>query len=318
MAHQATADYEVPATPPVLAFAPDLTPIVSVPRGSRVRFTTQDACGGCVTSEEDVVKLEGIGEAHVVTGGNPASGPVEVEGARPGDTLVVDILSIDVHDVGIVNAYPGVGPLAGRVGAERTWLLEIDRAAGVARRRGLEIPLRPMIGVIGVATGGDVVATDFPGPHGGNLDNRFVSTGARVYLPVRQPGALLALGDVHAAMGDGELTGSGLEVAATVVVTVDVLEGRQAEWPIVETADAWYVHGAGPTWDAAAATASEQAAVQLEREWALSRDEVPLYLTLAGDLGVCQACQPGPFPVVARLGVRKSATAPAAFRGIAI
>ena len=117
MAHQATADYEVPATPPVLAFAPDLTPIVSVPRGSRVRFTTQDACGGCVTSEEDVVKLEGIGEAHVVTGGNPASGPVEVEGA-------VRVVGLDqLVDVAreadaIVVTLPGATGTDGLVDAE--------------------------------------------------------------------------------------------------------------------------------------------------------------------------------------------------------
>lgn len=213
---------------------------------------------------------------------------------------------------GFVNAFPGVGPLAARVSRERTWLCEIDGAT--ATRGAVEVPLRPMVGVIGVATGGDVVANDFPGPHGGNLDNRLIAAGARVYLPIRQPGAQLALGDVHAAMGDGELSGSGLEVGATVVARVGILRGRQADWPIVETPAAWYVHGAGADWDEAVAVACEQAALQLEREWGLASDDVPLYLTLAGDLGVCQAARPGPFPVVVRLGIRRSRTSPAAFR----
>lgn len=314
MSERADVEAFVPASPPLLAFGPDLTPRLSVSKGSRVRFATLDACSGTITGEDDVVTLEGIGAADVVTGGNPASGPIEVRGARPGDSLVVDILSIEVASTGFVNAFPGIGPLGAEIAEERTWVLQISSSDGSARRGALEVPLRPMIGVIGVATDGETIANDFGGAHGGNLDNRFVAPGARVYLPVRQPGAMLALGDVHAAMGDGELTGSGLEVAAEVVVSVDILPNRCAGGPIVEVADAWYVHGVGRSWDEAATRACRQAAAQLEGEWALAAEEVPLYLALAGDLGICQAARPGPFPVVARLGVQKSSSVPSAFR----
>lgn len=303
----------VPAEPPVLAFGPDLEPVASVDPGALVEFETLDACGGAVRSEDEPITLEGIGaDRSHVTGGNPAAGPVEVLGAGPGDTLAVRILAVDPASRGLACAFPGVGPLGGRVARSRTWFLDLED--GVARRGALTVPLRPMVGVIGLATGGEVVANDFPGPHGGNLDDRHVAPGATVYLPVRRPGGMLALGDVHAAMGDGELTGSGLEVAACVRVQLEVLRGVQSGWPIVETEDAWYTHGSADDWEGAAAIACGEAATLLEREWGVPAEEVPLYLTLAGDLGVCQAAQPSPFPVVARLGVRKSETCPRPFR----
>jgi amidase len=303
------------ADAPVLAFEPHLEPLAWVEPGDTVEFETLDACGGAVASEDDEITLDGVNaNRETGSGGNPATGPVGVRGAEPGDTLAVRILSIDLADRGLACAFPGIGPLGRRIKGNRTWFLDLDLEAKVGRRGTLIVPLRPMVGVIGVATGGPTVANDFPGPHGGNLDNRFVRPGSTVYLPVRRPGAMLALGDVHAAMGDGEVTGSGLEAAALVRVQVDVLGGVQSGWPVVATPDAWYTHGAAVTFEDAAAVACEEAARLLEREWGLEAAEAALYVTLAGDLGVCQAAQPSPFPVVARVGVRASSTAPRPFR----
>jgi amidase len=288
-----------------------MDPALTVDRGDLVRFEAVDTERGRINSERDLVSLESVGEQNV-SGGNPATGPVAVRGATVGDILVVSVEHIDLEPRGWACAFPGIGPLRSRIDRERTWIMDIKETS--VCRGELEVPLRPMVGTIGVAPESGTIGNDFPGPHGGNLDNRYIRPGAIVYLPVRQPGALLALGDLHAAMGDGELTGSGLEVSGIVTTRVDLIPARALRWPVVETDDAWYVHGAGSTWTDAAALACDQAAEMLEREWGMTPTEVPLYLTLAGDLGVCQACQPSPFPVVLRLGVLKSVGVPGPFR----
>jgi amidase len=111
----------------------------------------------------------------------------------------------------------------------------------------ISFPSRPMVGVIGVATDRDVISNGFAGEHGGNLDNHLHRPGATVYLPVRQPGGMLAIGDMHAAMGDGEVCFTGVEIAGEVTIRVGLLKGKQGRWPVTELPDRWVVHGtAGP------------------------------------------------------------------------
>lgn len=288
-----------------------MRPVETIDPGTTVVFETLDACGGTVESEDTRITNDAVGASDQADA-NPATGPVAIRGTEPGDTAVIDLDEIELPARGWACAFPGVGPLASRIDDYRTRFFAIDGDVGI--RGNLRVPLRPMVGVVGLATDTDEIPTDFPGPHGGNLDNRFIRVGARVYLPVRQPGGMLALGDVHAAMGDGELTGSGLETSARVVVRVDLIKGVQADWPIVEDENAWYTHGAADDLSEAATIACDQAAMLLEREWGLASEDVPFFLTLAGDLGVCQACKPSPFPIVVRLGVLKTATAPHPFR----
>ena len=99
-----------------------------------------------------------------------------------------------------------------------------------------------MVGVVGVATGGEELTTGLAGVHGGNLDNHLHGPGARIYFPVRQPGGMFAVGDMHASMGDGEICFTGVEIAGEVTVRFDVLKGKQATWPVTELADRWVAH----------------------------------------------------------------------------
>src|SRR5207244_11468184 len=111
----------------------------------------------------------------------------------------------------------------------------------------ISFPLRRMVGVIGVATERETLYNGFAGQHGGNLDNHLHGPGATVYLPVRQPGGMLAIGDMHASMGDGEVCFTGVEIAGEVTIRVDVLKGKQGTWPVTELPDRWVVRGtAGP------------------------------------------------------------------------
>jgi amidase len=157
-----------------------------------------------------------------------------------------------------------------------------------------------MIGVIGTAPAGEGIATAFPGPHGGNMDNRYVTTGAKVHLPVAVPGALLALGDVHASMGDGEITMVGLEIAAEVTVRVELNRGASASRPWIETAAAWVTTGDALDPVEALRIAADGMASLLQQRLDLSFDDAYMLMSARCDVQVCQLCSPGTFPVTAR------------------
>lgn len=165
---------------------------------------------------------------------NPATGPFYIAGAQPGDTLVVEILEIKPAQQGIMLMAPGVGVLGSQVDALAIRLVRIhENSASLGDD--LSLPLQPMVGVIGVAPEVGEVGTGNPGQHGGNLGTKEICQGSKVYLPVFHPGALLALGDVHAQMGDGEISGTGIETSAEVKIRVQLLSNQLLASPRVET-----------------------------------------------------------------------------------
>jgi acetamidase/formamidase len=199
---------------------------------------------------------------------NPQTGPFFVEGAAPGDTLVVRIEKLEpARDVAISSSFPGFGALNGTdrtavLGAdlpETVWFYEIDRVRGVAKthsqdgKLSWEVPLAPFLGCLGVApSGGEVRSTVVPDNFGGNMDCPEVKAGNTVYLGVRVPGALLSFGDGHYAMGDGEIIGTAIEGAMNVTLTVDLIKGRETPWPRIENPEWMMSVGAGrPLEDAA-------------------------------------------------------------------
>jgi amidase len=175
---------------------------------------------------------------------NPMTGPIFVSGAEPGDALLMrietiamtratgwtfQVLSPNVVDPAAVPRFP--------VREKTEWL--IDSNSGTARLknapaalRDWSVPLRPMIGCFGVAPAmGQAISTATSGPFGGNMDYRGFCAGAEVMFPVSAPGALLFLGDVHAAQGDGEIVGTGIETAAEVRFTAQILKNKRIGWP---------------------------------------------------------------------------------------
>lgn len=166
---------------------------------------------------------------------NPATGPIFIEGAEKGDLLKVKVLDIEVSDKGISMAVPGEGVLGSEEFNSMVKVIPIEN--GNAKLFGLDIPVVPMIGVIGVAPAekdGDW-GTASPWKHGGNMDTSEIKKGSILYFPVNQTGALLALGDLHAAMGDGELCFTGLEIPGIVTLEVDIIKDKHLEWPLLET-----------------------------------------------------------------------------------
>jgi len=181
---------------------------------------------------------------------NPQTGPFYINGAEPGDVLVVHLEKIepsrDTAWSSSVLAPYSVDPSFLRFDAEReqtmeTW--EVDKSKGVARLRSdsiqprvIEVPLKPMLGCVGVAPPNkEAVHTSTPGDFGGNMDYNGVVVGTRLMLPVSEPGALLFVGDGHARQGDGELVGNACEISMDVEFSVDLIKQKRIKWPRLES-----------------------------------------------------------------------------------
>ena len=271
----------------VKALSADMAPILRVPDGATVAVKTKDCYENTLRAENDP-RGPYTGPAG---GGNPATGPIHIEGAMPGDTLRCDILSIDVGDYASMRISNRSGFMRDRVTQRIVRCIPLKE--GFAELAGVKMPLDPMIGVIGVAPETGSIDTETPGAHGGNMDARLIRAGTTLYLPVFHEGALLALGDVHAKMGDGEMCVCGLECPATVTLRLSVIHGRQEKWPVLRGADASFsVLASGEDLDEAARFAADAMLDFLQRRTAIDVNELILLMSLVCHLEVCQVVDP--------------------------
>src|ERR1700719_573909 len=217
-------------------------PVARVKPGDIIETNTLDAFGNVLKKPGDKQSL--------VKGDNPLTGPFYVEGAQPGDTLAVKILDLQVDGNQGVGAFaPGFGALNETIYTpmlhpplpEKIWFYPIDHADQTATFQALDsnykvkIPLHPFLGCIGVApSGGEARSSIVPAEFGGNMDASEVSVGNTLYLPVNVSGALFYFGDGHAAMGDGEVAGTAIEVPMRVRLQFDVVKGKRTGWPRFE------------------------------------------------------------------------------------
>ena len=220
-------------------------PLLSIRPGDLVEVSTEDCFGGRVTSPNDLPS-----QVVPFTELNPVSGPIEVQGAEPGDMLAVHFVSIvPARPHAISSLFPHFGALTATQQTamlhealeERVWFYDIDLDAWTATFRAknsdyaLELPLDPMHGTVGVApAGGEVRLVSTPSTHGGNMDTPEARAGTTLYLPINVAGAMLSLGDGHARQGEGEVCGTGLESAMNTVIAVDLIKGGATAWPRLE------------------------------------------------------------------------------------
>ena len=252
--------------------------------GELVVFETIDALGGQVKDESTPISQLDWSKV------NGATGPLYVEGAEPGDTLVVDILDVKVEDQGVILVVPGFGGLPHRRFEAAARIVKVDK--DYAYFGGLRIPVKPMIGTIGVAPSEGEYPTGTSGRYGGNMDVSEVTKGTRLYFPVFVEGGLLAMGDLHAVQADGEICVSAVEVSGEVLVRVDVIKGRQPKWPILETEDSYHIIACGDTLDEAAKEAAEAAVESLRRARSTSFEDAYMLSSLTVDLKVNQVVDP--------------------------
>jgi amidase len=297
----------------VHAFGPDMAPVLEVDPGTVVSLQMKDALAGQITREDQLIY--DIATDIDLSRVNGATGPVAVRGAEPGDSLIVEILEIRPAETGFAVTIPGIGQLHAQIREPLTRIFRVDGDTIHMSDR-VSFPARPMLGVVGVATGsGEPVPCGLAGQHGGNLDDHMTGIGSRLYMPVRQEGGLFAAGDMHAAMGDGEVCVSGVEVAGEATLRFDLLKGASGTWPVTELDDCWVVHGtSGPDIREAIELACEEAARMLVEQWGFSVPDAFTFLSVACDVGLCQSCQPSPFSSIARVKIPKIAACPTPFR----
>ena len=210
---------------------------------------------------------------------------------------------------------PGFGQLIDRVQAPVTRLFEVS-GGEIRMNDRVRFAAKPMVGVVGVATDGEVLSNGLAGRHGGNLDDHFHGQGARIYFPVRRPGAMFAVGDMHASMGDGEICFTGVEIAGEVDMRFDLLKGKQATWPVTELADRWIPHATAPDFSDALELVADEAAKLLVEEHGFTIEDAFIFLSVACDAGVAQACKPAEgFGTIARFSIPKIDACPTPFHG---
>jgi amidase len=266
------------------AFSSAIPPVLHIFPGDTVKTKSVDAGG----VDENSVRRS--------MGGNPLTGPFYVEGALPGDTLVVKLIRVRTNRdwAGSGQSMVGNALLPGYLmnlnrSKDFSSRWKLDAAKGVAYLdkptdplKQLTIPLQPMLGCIGVAPPGrEVIATRDSGIFGGNMDYNQLREGTTVYLPVFQEGALLFMGDGHAAQGDGELTGDALETSMDFEFTVDVIREKSIGTPRAENADYLMAIGIAGSLDQALQRATTEMARWLEKDYKLTSTESAMVLGFA-------------------------------------
>jgi amidase len=283
-------------------YSANWTPVLHIYPGDTVRTRT----------------IDNARDANAVrygSGGDPSTGPFYIEGALPGDTLVVHLVKVRANRTtaqqgsrinahAVTTAY--LGGAQYDAGFNSQWTL--DMAKGVAtmthpteRMKGFTVPIRTMLGCVSVAPALEEQfrGTDL-GPYGGNLDYNDNVEGTTLYFPVFHAGALFGIGDAHAAMGDGELTGAALETSADVEFTVDVIQGEQTPQVRAETRD--YLISFGVTGSVAESiqAATTQLVNWLKKDYGMSDSEVAVFLGAVLKYEITELVDPH-FNVVAKV-----------------
>lgn len=268
----------------VYSFDPLAEPAVRVVPGELVLLKTEDAFGGQVKSEKDSVRM--LDWSRV----DGATGPIFIETAEPGDTLVAEILDISIERKGVIVTIPKSGILAAKRFKSSTKVVVLNDGL-LSFEKDVRIRANPMIGTIGV-TPKRRVPTGSLGRHGGNMDVKELTAGTRLYLPVLVGGALLAAGDLHAVQADGELCVSAVEVAGQILVRFGVIKDKKPEWPVLETKDSFALLACGDSLDEAAKLATEAAVKAYMKEYGWPFERAYMFGSLATNLEINQVVDP--------------------------
>jgi len=275
-------------------FSPLNKPIATVSPGEAVQIETFDCFGDIIRPGRDLAEAlrEGVEIFH-----NVATGPVYIEGAEAGDTLLVEIVEFELPSLGVTTTVPGFGALEG-------WLTETPALTRFSEiqdsevtfrlgdSRPISIDIHSFVGTIGVAPAIESIPTTTPGKHGGNMDVPDVCKGNTLKLPVSVKGALFSLGDVHAVQGDGEICGTAVEVSAVVTVRFGLEKGQKKEWPRIESpSEIMTVCSARPLEDAARLAFREMIR-WLETDYGVNQYDAYMLLSLTATARIAQIVDP--------------------------
>ncbi len=259
-------------------------PVFYVKPGETFEVETYD----CLSNIEEFKRIIATAKPQVAN----VTGPICIEKARRGGVLKVQIEALKFSSThGTIVAVPGKGAFGENIPEFRAKVVQIE-ANTIRFNDKIRVPVVPMLGKVGVAPAGDPIPTSTPGPHGANMDNKQIGPGAAVYLPIFHDGAYLGIGDMHAAMGDGESILSAVEVEGEAIVRCELVEGLSLTHPLVETPTEVMTVGTGKSLDEASRVALHNLAELLAKRLNLDYVEAAMIISIAGDLRVCQIVNP--------------------------
>ncbi|TRO65498.1 acetamidase/formamidase family protein [Christiangramia sabulilitoris] len=268
-------------------FSSAIEPILKVKSGAIIEVFTEDAFDEQLNPNSTVEDLKNLNFEPI----HPLTGPVYVEGAAPGDILKVTLLKIELGAWGFNAIYPGFSFVADSIKGEYLRIYELGKdRTHVSFNDKIKIPLKPFLGVMGVAPPTEeMLSTIPPRANGGNMDDPNLTEGVTVYFPVFVEGALFSVGDGHAAQGLGEVCGTAIEAPLRVIYQLEVIKNKTMKEPQYETEDYYATTGFATTIDDAAKKATLYMIDYLMQEHNLSENEAYALCSLAGDLKIAEA-----------------------------
>ena len=292
------------------AFTPDLKPLLHVAQNEVFALDTLDCFANQLRCDEDA--QDGLDWNDT----NPATGPVAIDGVKPGDLVRIDIKKLELTGRSVMTTIPGSGAIDG-VTEPSTRVM--DNGGGVlsvsTEKGALELPLRPMIGVIGLAPASGSVSNGTPGKHGGNMDCNLIGEGASLYIYAAADGGLFGCGDAHALMGDGEVLVCGAETPARVTLSARVVEAAGLPTPFVETETLYAAIASEDTADEAFKAAIDNMFYFLTELVGLSQGDAGRLMGLVGELKFCQVVDP---KLTVRFEFPKAVLSKLGFTGIGV
>ena len=285
------ANHELTADPTHSLWSRDLVPRLTIAPGDTVHFACHDATGNQITPSATLAEYLAVDRTRI----HALTGPVFIEGAGAGDVLEVEILNVSHKGWGWTSTIPGLGFLDARFTDASLFHWTLDGGLSHSLAPAI-VPLRPFCGVMGVAPAelGEF-RTRPPGTFGGNMDVRDLSTGAVLYLPIFNPGALFSCGDAHAAQGDGEVCINGIECPADITLRFNLRKDQSLSAPVVDAPPPspapqglWTVVESAPDALDAARAATSRMVDLLAARWDFSPLEAYLLCSVAMDLRLAQ------------------------------
>ena len=256
-------------------------PICQVDDGESFWVEAPDCYNGQIKSEKD---LRTDIDVETIDG---ALGPIKVNNAKKGDILVIEVKDIKLNDQGVMLTNHGLGILGDFTKDVRTKVIKVDHEFAYFDEN-IKIPLSPMVGVLGLAPENGRVHCASAGDFGGNMDTKELKKGSKLYLPVFVDGANFAISDLHAAMGDGEISGTGIEISGKVLLKTSLIKNKSIKRPIIETEDSYYFLASHKSFDEAARICSKDLSLVLQEKLDLDFEDAYMLMSASCDLGIGQ------------------------------
>ena len=265
----------------------DTPPVETIDSGSEVSLVVRGAFADIEDIRNVPTPFTPACDGHPLA---PVSGPIRVNGAKPGDAVLVDLLKMEVKADGMTAILRDFGVLRQEFGDPKLLHCPVrDGKAWFANR--IPVPLNPNLGTVSTMPP-EGYKPSYAGPYGGDFDQKDAGVGSRIHLPVMVPGALVFFADPHAAISDGIITGTGVECTATVTARITLVHDHEVSHPIIEHEDSIQFVGTGPSVEAATEAAAEHAVTYVAANTNLDREEAYMLLSIVGELRIGTSPRP--------------------------